>query len=127
MARIEHFALFAVNAAKLKAFYVDVMGLKVVQDNGAATPPGYFLADDDGMALEIIGRAADEPTPKTRYVCHVAFAVDDVATSKAMLESHGLVFETETAVDKPEMKTVFAYDPEGNRLQIVWRAKPLGV
>ncbi len=125
MAKIEHFALFAVDAGKLKDFYVEVMGLKVVQDNGAATPPGYFLADDSGMALEIIGRPPGESTPKTRYVCHVAFTVEDVHESRSLLESQGLQFETETIVDKPEMKTMFTYDPEGNRLQIVWRAKPL--
>ena len=125
MARIEHFALFAVDAAALKDFYVNVMGLKIVQDNGALSPPGFFLADDDGMALEIIGRSADETTPKTRFVCHIAFTVPDVSAAQAKLETHGLVFETETVVDKPEMKTMFTYDPEGNRLQIVWRAKPL--
>ncbi len=125
MARIEHFALFAADAAKLKDFYVDVMGMRVVQDNGGLTPPGFFLADEEGMALEIIGRPANEPTPKTRYVCHIAFTVPNVLASRAILESHCLVFETDTVVDRQDMQTMFTYDPEGNRLQIVWRAEPL--
>ena len=57
MARIEHFAIYAANSTALKDFYVRGLGLKVVLESGD-NPPGYFLADDQGMALEIIGRPA---------------------------------------------------------------------
>lgn len=126
MARMEHFAFFAADPAALKDFYCDAFGMRLALDNSAATPPGYFLVDDAGTALEIIGRPADHPRPNTRHVCHVAFSVDDVAAARAALEARGLVFETDTAVDAPGMKTAFFTDPEGNRGQIVWRAKPLG-
>ena len=126
MARMEHFALFAADAIALKDFYVDVMGLRVVVDNGAGTPPGYFLADDGGMALEIIGRPPGVERPETRYGCHVAFLVKDLAAERARLESLGRVFEVETAVDTPEFETAFTRDPDGNRFQIAWRARPLG-
>ena len=56
MARIEHAALFASDPSRLKDFYVDAFGLRVILDNGQGTPPGYFLADDAGFALELIGR-----------------------------------------------------------------------
>jgi len=126
MARMEHFALFARDAAALKDFYVETMGLRVVQDNGAGTPPGYFLADDAGIALEIIGRPAEGSAADTRFVCHVAFLVADVAVERARLERLGRAFEPETVVDTPAMKTAFFRDPEGNRCQIVWRLRPLG-
>lgn len=125
MARMEHFALFARDAAALKDFYVATMGLRVVMDNGASTPPGYFLADDDGGALEIIGRPEGVDAGDTRYLCHVAFSVADVPAERARLEALGLVFEADTAVDTPTMKTAFTRDPDGNRLQVVWRAYPL--
>jgi glyoxylase I family protein len=127
MARMEHFALFADDAAVLKDFYVQVMGLRVVLDNGTGKPPGYFLVDDHGMALEIIGRPEGVEAGDTRYLCHIAFTVEDVAIEQRRLEGLGLTFETETAVNTPAMKTAFFRDPAGNRCQIVWRAAPLSV
>jgi glyoxylase I family protein len=126
VARLEHFAVFASNPAALKDFYARVFGMTVVLDNSAASPPGYFLADDQGMALEIIGRLAGESNVNQRWVCHVAFLVDNVAEKRAELESMGMAFETETVVDTDAMKTAFFRDPEGNRCQIIWRSRPLG-
>ena len=125
MARMEHFAIFARDAKAIKDFYVEVLGLRVVLDNGAGTPPGFFLADDAGMALEIIGRPADVTAGETRYLCHIAFAVADIDVERKRLESLGLVFEDTTVVDTPALKTCFFRDPDGNRLQIIWRAQPL--
>ena len=76
------------------------------------------------MALEIIGRPEGESAARQRYVCHVAFHVDDFAESRGALERRGVRFEADTAVDTPSMRTAFFADPEGNRLQIVWRARP---
>ena len=126
MARLEHFAVFASDPAALKDFYVRVFAMTVVLDNSAASPPGYFLADDRGMALEIIGRPAGESNVNQRWVCHIAFLVDDVARKRTELESQGLAFETENVVDTDAMKTAFFRDPEGNRCQILWRSRPLG-
>jgi glyoxylase I family protein len=125
MARIEHFAIYAADAPALKDFYVDVFGLRVIGESGGS-PPGFFLADDAGMALEIIGRPKGEPAINQRWVCHIAFSVDDVAATRAALERRGLVFETDTAVETASMRTAFFDDPEGNRCQIVWRNPPLG-
>ncbi len=126
MARMEHFAIFAADPRSLKDFYIEALGLRLALDNGEASPPGYFLVDDAGLALEIIGRPPDAEAADTRYVCHVAFTVDDVAEARRRLEGLGLSFEDDTAVDIPAMKTAFFRDPEGNRLQVVWRARPLG-
>ncbi len=124
MAKIEHFALFATDANELKDFYVDVMGMKVALDNGAGTPPGYFLVDDSGMALEIIGRPESVHPADTRYLCHIAFSVGDVDAERKRLEAVGITFESDTIVDTATMKTAFFRDTDGNRCQIVWRSKP---
>jgi glyoxylase I family protein len=123
--RIEHFALFAADLAALKAFYTEAFDLRVLVDNSAAEPAGYFLGDDDGGVLELIARPKSEPPVNQRFVCHVAFQVDDVAETQAAFERRGLTFETETAVHTAAMHTAFFRDPEGNRCQIVWRQKPL--
>jgi glyoxylase I family protein len=125
MALLEHFALYAANSSALKDFYVDALGMTVALESGG-DPPGYFLADDQGMMLEIIGRPTTESALDQRWVCHVAFRVDDVAAKQHELEQRGIRFETGTAVDSRTMKTAFFRDPEGNRCQLVWRSKLLG-
>jgi glyoxylase I family protein len=95
----------------------------IVESDGH--PPGYFLADDAVMALEIIARPRGEPAVNQRWVCHLAFQVDEVSATRAALEARGIVFETETTVDSDTMRTAFFNDPEGNRCQIVWRNPPL--
>ena len=126
MARIEHAALFAEDPSSLKDFYIRAFGLHVLVDNSQGSPPGYFLGDDHGTALEIIGRPTGSENVNQRYICHVAFVVEDVPTKQAELESMGLVFEVETAVDNDSMRTAFCNDPADNRIQIVKRKRPLG-
>jgi glyoxylase I family protein len=126
MAQIEHFALFADDLDALRDFYVGVMGMRVIVDNRRAPVPGYFLADERGGVLEIIARPAGTPAPATRYLCHVAFLVDDVPAARARLEASGARFEADTAVATEDFQTAFFDDPAGNRCQIVWRRAPLG-
>lgn len=125
MPAIEHFAIYADDAPKLKEFYVDTFGMKVVVESGG-TPPGYFLTDDQGMAIEIIGRPAGQAGANQRWVCHLAFRVDDYTEARRAFEARGVKFEPDTAVDNESMRTDFFNDPEGNRLQIVWRKDRLG-
>ena len=125
MSKIEHFAVYADDPTALKDFYVRTFGLRVIVESGG-DPPGYFLADDVGMAIEVLGRPAGSPEVNQRWVCHVAFRVDDVPAKKAELERMGFRFESETLVDNDLLKTAFFEDPGGNRCQIVWRRRALG-
>src|SRR5437016_10694674 len=106
MSRIEHFAVYADDPTALKDFYVSELGLRVIVESGGE-PPGYFLADDQGMAIEILGRPAGSPAVNQRWVCHLALWVDDMAAKRLELERLGITFETETLVDTDEMKTAF--------------------
>ncbi len=125
MSRIEHFAVYADDSTALKDFYVQAFGLHVIKE-GSGNPPGYFLADDHGMAIEVLARPAGSTEVNQRWVCHLAFWIDDVLAKRAELEDLGLSFETDTFVDNDEMKTAFFKDPGGNRCQIVWRRRELG-
>lgn len=126
MARIEHFALFCDDLESLHAFYTEALGLRVIADNSRAPVRGYFLADDSGSVLEIIARPPGTPAPDTRHACHAAFWVDDYEASKRDLIARGARFEADTEVLLDSLKTGFFDDPQGNRLQIVWRSRPLG-
>jgi len=125
MSRIEHFAIYAADPTALKEFYVRNFGLHVIVESGG-DPPGFFLADDQGMAIEVLGRPPGQSSVNQRWICHLAFWVDDVPARRAELQQLGIVFETETLVDNDEMKTAFFNDPGGNRCQIVWRRRQLG-
>lgn len=125
--RIEHFALFAEDPAALRDFYEITFGFRTIVDNSLASPPGYFLADEGGVALEIIGRPAGAEVVNQRHVCHLAILVEDVPAMKAKVEAEGLAFEGDTVVKNEAMTTCFFRDPAGNRIQIVTRARPLGL
>ena len=47
-------------------------------------------------------------------------------SAQKALTARGAVFETDTFVNNDAFRTAFFNDPEGNRCQIVWRARPLG-
>ncbi|ADV62437.1 Glyoxalase/bleomycin resistance protein/dioxygenase [Isosphaera pallida ATCC 43644] len=124
--RIEHVALFADDAPALRAFYETRFGMRTVLEH-PGDPPGYFLADDQGQAIEIIGKPPGVEPVNPRYVCHLAFrvALEDYEPSRRQLRDDGLQFEEGTEVDTDAMKTFFFFDPAGNRIQIVWRRNPL--
>jgi glyoxylase I family protein len=122
---IEHVALFADNLEASRDFFMQIFDMRVVLDNSKAPVRGYFLVAEGGSVLEVIERPKGESNANQRYVCHLAFAVDDVAKARAKIEAEGLVFETDTVVDTPEFQTAFFRDPEGNRIQILKRLKPL--
>ena len=86
MARIEHVAIYAADSTALADFYVQTFGLKVVLVSND-TPPGYFVADDKGTAIEIIPRPAGESNVNQRWICHLGLVVDDVAATQAKLEA----------------------------------------
>ena len=125
MSKIEHFAVYADDPTALKDFYV--ARVRPARDRrewrrSAGLLPRRRPRDGDrgpGPAGRLAG-------VNQRWVCHLAFWVDDVPAKRAELERLGFVFETETLVDNDEMKTAFFKDPGGNRCQIVWRRRPLG-
>ena len=126
MPQIEHFALFADHVEALRLFYEEMFGMRVIVDNSKAPVRGFFLSDGAGGVLELIERPGGVQGSDTRYVCHVAFFVEDYDVARARLERRGAWFEPDTAVESPSMRTSFFLDPEGNRCQIVWRPRPLG-
>ena len=122
---IEHIALFADNLEASRDFFIRFFGMRVVLDNSKAPVRGYFLANEGGSILEVIERPKGQTNANQRYVCHVAFAVEDVLETRRLIEAEGLVFETDSVVDTPEFHTMFFRDPEGNRIQILKRLNPL--
>jgi glyoxylase I family protein len=78
---LEHFAIYADDPTALKDFYVSALGLHVIVESGG-DPPGYFLADDQGMAIEILGRPSGSPEVNQRWVCHLALWADQAGGAR---------------------------------------------
>jgi glyoxylase I family protein len=125
MPRIEHLAIYADDAPSLKRFYEDAFGMRTVRESGG-NPPGYFLVDSAGFAIEIIGRPSGKTGANQRWVCHFAFWVDDFPAACQALRDRGIALEDDTYVDNDEIRTAFFNDPESNRCQIIWRKQALG-
>ena len=85
--RIEHFAIYAEETESLADWYCERFGLKVVF-KGTQQPAIIFLADESGMAIEIIGRPRRSEPLDFRTVFHFAFVVDDFDAAVEEFQRH---------------------------------------
>jgi catechol 2,3-dioxygenase-like lactoylglutathione lyase family enzyme len=120
--RIHHLALRTADLSRLKAFYADVLGLRVVAREEAAPSSGSVWLAAGGAVL-MLERAADgeaSVTPGTMDL--LAFTSDDERacagsadrdareTWRARLENAGVRVEGESA------HTLYFRDPDGRRI-----------
>ena len=84
-----------------------------------------FVADNQGMAIEMIGRPPRDKMDFTT-IFHFAFLVDDFDQAVADLREKGVPIEDEVVGAAAGVRLCFFDDPAGNRGQIAWRAEPLG-
>jgi catechol 2,3-dioxygenase-like lactoylglutathione lyase family enzyme len=124
--RIEHFAIYAEDTVALADWYCDKFGMKVVF-KGKQDPPMIFVADKEGMCIEIIGRPPRTQPIDFNTVFHFAFLVDDFDQAVAELKAKGVPLEDEVVGAAPGVRLCFFDDPAGNRGQLAWRAEPLPV
>ena len=123
--RIEHFAIYAEDTVALADWYCEKFGLKVIFQ-GDQEPPMIFVADQAGMAIEIIGRPPREQPIDFNTVFHFAFLAEDFDQVCEDLKQKGVDLEDETVGAAANVRLCFFDDPAGNRGQIVWRSQPLG-
>jgi glyoxylase I family protein len=123
--RIEHFAVYAEDTVALADWYCSKFGLKVVF-RGTQDPPMMFVADERGMAIEIIGRPPRKQPIDFSTIFHFAFVVDDFDRAVAELKAKGVSLEDEMVGAAPGVRLCNFSDPAGNRAQVAWRAQPLG-
>lgn len=124
--RIEHFAIYAEETIPLANWYCEKLGMKVVFQ-GTQKPPMMFVADEKGMAIEIIGRPPREKPLDFSTIFHFAFVVDDFDKAVADLRAKGVPLEPEVVGAAANVRLCYFNDPAGNRGQIAWRARPLGM
>jgi glyoxylase I family protein len=121
---LEHFGLPARDPLALKNWYVNVLGARVVFDNGQ-TPPTCLLAMAGGMMVEIYAgerAVAETSNNKLNGWRHAAFRVESIDKAKAELERRGVRFTDEIKPAAGGGRVLFFQDGEGNLLHLVERS-----
>jgi glyoxylase I family protein len=119
---VEHLALPAANPAALRNWYEQVLGAKLLLDNGQ-NPPTYLISLGN-LWFEIY--AAEAPLPgrgnnKLAGFRHLALRVDSLDEAKAELEKRGVKFTEEIKPAGGGGRVLFFADSEGNLLHLVER------
>ncbi|MGL5431160.1 MAG: SMU1112c/YaeR family gloxylase I-like metalloprotein [Vibrio sp.] len=121
--RIHHAAIICSDYPCSKAFYTEILGLRIVAENYRAERDSYKLdlALPDGSQIELFSFAhppARASFPEAQGLRHLAFAVEDVAHCKTQLEQQGIEVEP-IRIDQYTGKAyTFFADPDGLPLEL---------
>lgn len=121
--RIHHAAIICSDYPRSKAFYTEILGLRVVAENYRAARDSYKLdlALPDGSQVELFSfpNAPERPSfPEAQGLRHLAFVVDDVAEIKAQLEQQGVSVEPIRIDEYTGKAYTFFADPDGLPLEL---------
>ncbi|MFO4634193.1 VOC family protein [Vibrio cholerae] len=121
--RIHHAAIICSNYPRSKAFYTEILGLRVVAENYRAARDSYKLdlALADGSQIELFSfpNPPERPSfPEAQGLRHLAFVVDDVAEIKAQLEQQGVSVEPIRIDEYTGKAYTFFADPDGLPLEL---------
>jgi glyoxylase I family protein len=120
---IHHAAIICSNYPASKAFYVDLLGLRIVAENYRAERQSYKLdlALPDGAQIELFSfpDAPSRPSrPEAQGLRHLAFNVTDVAVSAARLTALGVAVEPIRIDAYTGRRYTFFADPDGLPLEL---------
>jgi len=120
---IHHVAVICSDYAVSKAFYVDLLGLRVIAEHYRQARDSWKLDLDlpDGSQIELFSFPAPPPRPSRPEACglrHLCFAVADVAASKAELEAKGVAVEEIRVDEYTGRRFTFFADPDGLPLEL---------
>ncbi|MEO9655506.1 SMU1112c/YaeR family gloxylase I-like metalloprotein [Marinomonas sp.] len=120
---IHHVAIICSDYAVSKAFYVELLGLKVIAENYRTARASYKLdlALPDGGQIELFS-FPDAPLrpsrPEAQGLRHLAFNVDSVEDTVTYLQSKGVEVEPIRVDEYTQRKFTFFSDPDGLPLEI---------
>ncbi|EJL6265557.1 VOC family protein [Vibrio cholerae] len=121
--RIHHAAIICSDYPRSKAFYTEILDLRVLAENYRAARDSYKLdlALPDGSQIELFSfpKAPERPNfPEAQGLRHLAFVVDDVAEIKAQLEQQGVSVEPIRIDEYTGKAYTFFADPDGLPLEL---------
>jgi len=120
---IHHVAIICSNYDASKAFYVNVLGLRVIAEQYRAQRQSFKLdlALPCGEQIELFSFPSPPPRPsrpEAQGLRHLAFAVDSVERSKAWLELQGVEVEPIRIDECTGRRFTFFADPDGLPLEL---------
>ena len=120
---VHHVAIIASDYAVSKSFYVDTLGLRIVQETFRAERNSWKLdlALPDGTQIELF-TFPDAPTrpsyPEAQGLRHLAFAVDNIDTVVDALASKNVTSEPIRVDELTGKRFTFFCDPDGLPLEL---------
>ena len=126
---IHHAAIICSDYERSKAFYTDVLGLRVIAENYRAARQSWKLdlALPGGGQIELFSFPGAPPrptTPEAQGLRHLAFAVDDLDAACARLDRLGVTVEPVRVDDNTGRRFTFFPDPDGLPLELYETAQP---
>ena len=118
--KIGHVALRVADAEKSKAFYCDILGFRVSEqdpDHGGV----FMTLGDDFHTVDLFQapNGVERPAAGQTGMAHMAFQVADYADLKDVycsLIDHGVTVSR--AVDHVSQRSIYFSDPDGNGLEV---------
>lgn len=121
--RIHHVAVICADYPRSKAFYTEVLGLRVLAENHRAERDSFKLdlALPDGGQIELFSfpQAPPRPSyPEAQGLRHLAFEVDDVDRWVSRLRSLGIAVEPVRVDEYTQRRFVFFADPDALPIEL---------
>lgn len=121
--KIHHVAVICSDYEVSKNFYVNILGLEIVQEVYRAERKSYKLDLTVNGVYQIELFSFENPPPRpsrpeSAGLRHLAFEVDDVTAVAALLNSRGLVTEPVRTDEYTGKRFTFFADPDGLPLEI---------
>ena len=120
---IHHIAIICSDYQRSKAFYTEVLGLTVVREVYRAGRQSYKLdlALNGAYVIELFSfpsPPARPSRPEATGLRHLAFAVDDVDHTVALLAEKGVTTEAVRTDEHTGKRFTFFADPDGLPIEI---------
>ncbi len=122
--RLGHVLFRVADLERSKAFYSDILGFEIVEEDPAHG--GVFMTlGEDGHTIDLMpAENTEPPAPPDRKqpgLQHIAFQVESYEALKDAyftLQEHGV--EITRAMDHVSQQSVYFNDPDGNGLEIYY-------
>ncbi|MDT8859817.1 VOC family protein [Alkalihalobacillus sp. MEB130] len=120
--RIHHTAIICSDYSISKNFYVNVLGLKIINETHRIERNSYKLDLEIGDSQIELFSFENSPErasyPEARGLRHLAFEVENVEESKSWLERKGVEVEPVRIDETTGKKFTFFSDPDGLPLEL---------
>ncbi len=117
-----HIAIIASDYARSKAFYVDILGARIIEETYRAARDSWKLDLKLGTNQIELFSFPDAPArpsyPEAQGLRHLAFTVPDVAAAKQALETAGVAVEEIRTDSLTGKRFTFFADPDGLPLEL---------